>query len=168
MGLTINEDINYEKVRLIDNTGSQLGILNISEALNKASEEENDLILISEKSSPVVCQIGDAKKLQFDKEKQKKKAQKEQRKNQIITKEVHFRPNIEKNDFKTKLNNINSFLNKGNNVKIVVSFKSREFLTLKEKGDNIIKDIINETNSTFVSEPSVQHMKSITATISRK
>ena len=55
----INEEIRTEKMRVVDEEGKQLGIMNKYEAVNLAKEKNLDLVLITEKTTPPICKIID-------------------------------------------------------------------------------------------------------------
>nr|YP_010336317.1 translation initiation factor 3 [Goniotrichopsis reniformis]UNJ14723.1 translation initiation factor 3 [Goniotrichopsis reniformis] len=120
----INDKIPFPNVRLIDATGEQLGIFNISEAKNLAKEQQLDLVLISDKSDPPVCRIIDYGKYKFSQEKKAKEARKKQQTAQL--KEVKMRYNIESHDYKVRLNQATRFLQSGDKVKATVTFRGRE------------------------------------------
>ncbi|MGB9613070.1 MAG: translation initiation factor IF-3, partial [Candidatus Margulisiibacteriota bacterium] len=68
----INERIWAKEVRLVDETGKQLGIVPTSEALKLAQERGYDLILISPTSKPPVARIADYGKLKYELAKKEK------------------------------------------------------------------------------------------------
>ncbi len=70
--LPINRQIKSRKVRLIDETGKALGIIDIDKALELANKASLDLVEIASNSDPVVCKILNYGKYRYDKEKQKK------------------------------------------------------------------------------------------------
>ena len=74
----INEEIRDPEVRLIDENGNQLGIVNIRDAQHLADERSLDLVKISPNSNPPVCKLMDYGKYRFE----MAKREKEQRKNQ--------------------------------------------------------------------------------------
>ena len=57
-----------------------------------------------------------------------KNIQKENKKKQKVTevKEIRFSPNIDTNDFNTKVNTARKFLTKGEKVKVTIRFRGRE------------------------------------------
>ena len=55
--LQINHDIRDKEVRLIDETGTQLGIVPLAQAQQLADEKEMDLVKISPQAVPPVCKI---------------------------------------------------------------------------------------------------------------
>lgn len=135
VSLKINKQIRAVKVRVIGFDGQQLGILPLKEALDLAKEEDLDLVEVAPNAEPPVCKIMDYGKYRYDatkREKDNKKAQ-----HQVRIKEVKLKPNIDENDFLTKLKQAKSFIEKGNKVKITCSFRGRE-LAYPELGRKVI------------------------------
>ena len=69
----INEFIKTNSVRLIDEKGNNLGVLDTKEAIKKASEVGLDLVEVSPQVDPPVCKILDFGKFKY--EAQKKRVQ---------------------------------------------------------------------------------------------
>ncbi len=113
-----------KNVRVIGDTGEQLGILTLSAALQAAYDKDLDLVLMSAQSDPPVCKIMDYGKFCFDRDKKKKEAKKKQQK--VTVKEVQLSCQIDVNDFNTKANNAKKFLASGNKVKVLVVFRGRQ------------------------------------------
>ncbi|WP_326844989.1 translation initiation factor IF-3 [Rickettsiales endosymbiont of Trichoplax sp. H2] len=134
--IKINSDINSKEIRLLDNNGQMLGIVNIEEGLRIAQEKKLDLIEISPNASPPVCKILDFGKYKYEIRKKEHEAKKKQK--TIEIKEVKLRPNIAIGDFNVKLNNTKKFINSGNKVKITLFFKGREIMH-EDVGINIMK-----------------------------
>ena len=120
----INEEILDKELRIISDTGEQLGIMSAEEALKIAEERELDLVKISPAAKPPVCKIMDYGKFRFD----QMKKDKENRKNQRVVeiKEIRMSPGIDTNDFNTKMRSAMKFLKEGNRVKVTVRFRGRE------------------------------------------
>ena len=120
----INEDIRAAEVRVIDNDGSQLGIMSSNDAMEAANKKNLDLVMISPNANPPVCKIMDYGKYRFE----LAKKEKENRKNQKVVnlKEVRLSPSIDNHDFETKLKNACKFLKAGDKVKVSVRFRGRE------------------------------------------
>ncbi|MBI4357460.1 MAG: translation initiation factor IF-3 [Gammaproteobacteria bacterium] len=132
----INHAIFSKQVRVIDQEGVQLGVLDIREAQKKADETGLDLVEIAPSADPPVCRIMDYGKYKFQQNKKQAAARKKQK--QIQLKEVKFRPTTDKGDYQVKLRNILRFLEENNKVKITVRFKGREMLH-KELGQDVLK-----------------------------
>jgi len=120
----INEDIRDKEVRLISETGEQLGVMPVERALEIAAERELDLVKIAPGSNPPVCKIMDYGKFRFEQSKREKEAKKNQHIMEI--KEIRMSPSIGLNDFNVKLKNGQKFLRDGDRLKVTVRFRGRE------------------------------------------
>ena len=134
----INQFIKAKKVRLISQTGEQLGVVELKEALAKAKEQELDLVQMNKDSDTPVCKMMDYGKHLFDQKKQKAASKKKTKKTQL--KEIKFRPGTDENDYQIKMRNIIKFLNDGDKTKITMRFRGRE-LAHKEIGLNLLKRV---------------------------
>jgi len=122
--LFINEQIRDKEIRLIGESGEQLGIMSSREALKLAEEAGLDLVKIAPTAKPPVCKIVDYGKYRYElarKEKDSKRKQKV-----IEVKEIRMSPNIDTNDLNTKVGAARKFLEKGNRVKVTLRFRGRE------------------------------------------
>ena len=122
--LSVNEEIRAAEIRVVDEDGSQLGIMKTQDAKKLAFEKGLDLVEIAPGAEPPVCRIMDFGKFRFEKEKKQKEAKKKQQK--IDIKEIQLSCRIDTHDFETKLNHARKFLTSGNKVKVSVRFKGRE------------------------------------------
>ncbi|MBO3446180.1 translation initiation factor IF-3 [Clostridium sp. CCUG 7971] len=122
--LSINEEIRDKEVRLLSETGEQLGIVSIKEAQAMANSKNLDLVQISPNANPSVCKLMDYGKYKYEQSRKEKEARKNQK--TITVKEVRLRPGIEENDLNTKANNAIKFLKKGDKVKVELRFRGRE------------------------------------------
>ena len=120
----INEDIRDKEVRVIGPDGGQLGIMSSSEALDKATEANLDLVKIAPQAVPPVCKIMDYGKYRFEQQKREKEAKKNQRTFDI--KEVRLSLGIDTHDFDTKVKQAAKFVQGGDKVKATIRFKGRE------------------------------------------
>ena len=123
-GPRINDQIRAREVRLIDETGQNVGVVAKFDALAKAEAVGLDLVEISPDAEPPVCKILDFGKFKF--QEQKKAA--EARKNQKIVelKEIKMRPGIDDHDYDVKMRAIKKFFEEGDKVKITLRFRGRE------------------------------------------
>ena len=145
----INDEIRVSEVRLIDSTGTQLGITDIEKAREIADDKGLDLVEVSPDAKPPVCKIMDFGKFRFEQSKKIKESKKKQK--VVLTKEIRLRPKIEEHDFNTKLRQTIGFLQKGNKVKISVRFRGRE-MTHTDIGRNVINKFIEETGEYGVAD----------------
>ena len=120
----INEQIRDREVRVVGESGEQLGVMSVKEAMKLAADAELDLVKIAPKAQPPVCKIIDYGKYRYELARKDKEAKKKQK--TVELKEVRLSPNIETNDLNTKVNNARKFIGKGNKVKITLRFRGRE------------------------------------------
>ena len=79
--LKINDEIRDNKLRLIDEDGSQIGVVSKDEALDKAYDRQLDLVLMSPNAKPPVARIMDYGKFKYDQEKKAKENKKKTKNN---------------------------------------------------------------------------------------
>ena len=120
----INEDIRDPEVRLIDENGNQMGIVENRQAQALAEERSLDLVKISPNANPPVCKLMDYGKYRFE----MGKREKEQRKNQKIIemKEIRLSATIDLHDMEVKAKACQRFLQDGNKVKVNIRFRGRQ------------------------------------------
>ncbi|MBN1165081.1 MAG: translation initiation factor IF-3 [Candidatus Krumholzibacteriota bacterium] len=137
----INEMIRISEVRVIDDKGEQLGVMDTAEARRIAEERGFDLVEIAPNVRPPVCKIMDFGKYKYE---LSKKAR-ESRKKQHVThlKEIKIRPKIEEHDYQFKMRNAEKFLLNRDKVKFTVIFRGRE-MDHMEKGYEILQRIAGE------------------------
>jgi translation initiation factor IF-3 len=131
----INEQIRHREVRVIDEDGTQLGIMSSQEALAIAHERGLDLVEIAPQANPPVCRIIDYGKWQYEQKKKQHEAKKKQ--TVISVKEIKLRPNIGEHDYEVKKNNAIRVLEEGDKVKASVRFIGRE-ITHRELGERLL------------------------------
>ena len=122
--LMINERIRDREVRLVSESGEQLGIMSSREALKLAREADLDLVKIAPNAKPPVCKIIDYGKYRYELARKEKEAKKKQKTMEV--KEVRLSPNIDTNDLNTKANQARKFISKGDKVKVTLRFRGRE------------------------------------------
>mgnify|MGYP002297985480 CR=1 FL=1 len=122
--LSINDQIRDKELRIISETGEQLGIMSAREAQILANGKNLDLVKISPNAKPPVCKIMDYGKYKYEQARKEKEAKKKQK--TVEVKEVRLSPNIDTNDLNTKVNNAKKFIGKGNKVKVTLRFRGRE------------------------------------------
>ena len=110
------------EVRVVDETGKQLGIMPLEEALRISRDKELDLIQVTEKAVPPVCKIGNFGKYLYQLQKKERKVK------QVggELKEVRIGFNISPHDSETKARTAEKFLKSGNKVKVSMPLRGRE------------------------------------------
>ena len=130
--------IRISEVRVVDEDGSQLGVLPTLEAKRIAEEKSLDLVEISPNSRPPVCKIMDFGKFKYEQSKKSRESRKKQHVTQL--KEIKIRPKIEEHDLQFKLRNAEKFLLSKDKVKFTVIFRGREMEHL-DKGHDLLRRV---------------------------
>lgn len=122
--LFINDDIKAKEVRMLDENGGQLGLMELDDAKKYAYDRELDLVLIAPQATPPVCRAMDYGKFRYERDKKEKEARKKQQTVEI--KEVQLSCRIDTHDFQTMVNRARKFLQEGKKVRVTLKFKGRE------------------------------------------
>ncbi len=119
----INNQIQAREVRVIDETGKQLGVFNLTEALCLAKERKLDLIQVTEKVEPPVCKIMDYGKYLYHLQKKERAA-----KTKMMggVKIIRLGFNISLHDLEVRVKLAEKFLKKRCQVKIELPLRGRE------------------------------------------
>ncbi len=121
---TKNEQIKAEEIRLISAKGENLGVVKTREALDRAKEEELDLVLIVPNAKPPVAKIVDFKKFLYEERKKASTARAKSKKADI--KEFWLSPSTGEGDIQRFIKRAREFILDGNKVKITVKMRGRE------------------------------------------
>ena len=117
--------------------GSQLGVMSRNEALQKAYDEDLDLLCVAPNAQPPVCKMLDYGKYRFEAQKKAKEARRNQQTTEM--KPLRLSPVIDTHDFETKLKQARKWLETGMKVKIDMRFRGR-MMTRQEVGMKIMND----------------------------
>src|SRR6266480_6398484 len=120
----VNDAIRASQVRLIGESGQQLGIKPTREALEYAYSKNLDLVEVAATADPPVAKVMDWGKYRYEQEQKAKLARKHQ--TQINVKEIKLRPKIGIHDYNTKKGHVERFLNQRAKVKVTIMFRGRE------------------------------------------
>jgi translation initiation factor IF-3 len=145
----INERIRVPEVRLIDESGNQVGIMPTREALRLAQEKELDLVEVAPDARPPVCRVLDYSKYKYEQAQKQKAARKHQQ--QITIREIKFRPKIAQHDYDTKKGHVERFLKARDKVKVTIMFRGRE-VAHPERGEIILNRLADELGELAVIE----------------
>ena len=122
----VNQQIRARQIRVIDEDGTQLGIMAVEDALQRAESKELDLVEVAPKAVPPVVRIMDFGKYQYEQRKRAKNARKNQKK--IVIKEVKFKSDTAEHDYQFKKRHAEEFIKSGAKVKATVTFRGREIV----------------------------------------
>jgi translation initiation factor IF-3 len=145
----INERIRVPEVRLIDETGKQMGVMPTDKALRYAQDKDLDLVEVAPEARPPVTRVLDYSKYKYEQAQKQKQARKHQQ--QITVREIKFRPKIAEQDYETKKRHVERFLRHKDKVKITIMFRGRE-VTHPERGEMILDRLAAELEELAVVE----------------
>ncbi len=123
-GPRTNDDIRNAQIQLIDQNGTNRGIVETVVAIKMALEAGMDLVEISPNTNPPVCKIMDYGKYKYSAQKKAAEARKKQKVVEI--KEIKLRPMIDDHDYDVKMRAMQRFFEEGDKVKITLRYRGRE------------------------------------------
>lgn len=144
--------IRVPQVRLIDETGNQVGIIETSKALWLAKEKGLSLIEIGPNAQPPVCKIIDWGKFQYEKARKEKENRKKQKK--VDVKGIRIRPTTGENDLKFKLGQAEEFLSKSNHLRVEILLRGRENI-FKDQAKKNLRDFVDKIKVPFKIEQGI-------------
>ncbi len=129
----VNQQITAPQIRVISETGEQIGVFSLSEALALAEEHGLDLVEISPNAKPPVAKLILYDKFRYQQKKQEQQQKKKVKKVEVKT--VRLSVRIGTHDLQTKARNTVGFLEDGDMVKVELRMRGREqaFVNLAEK-----------------------------------
>jgi translation initiation factor IF-3 len=145
----VNERIRVREIRVIDESGTQLGIMPPQQALTLARQRGLDLVEVAATAVPPVCRIMDFGKYQYQEQKRAREAKRHQK--IIEVKEIKFRPKVDEHDYQFKKKHIERFLADGDKVKATIFFRGRE-MAHPEIGRRILERLVQELEEVAVAE----------------
>jgi translation initiation factor IF-3 len=145
----INERIGVREVRLVDEDGKQIGVIETKQALQMAQERDLDLVEVAPDSRPPVARLLDYSKYKYEQEQKAKQARKHQQ--QINVREIKLRPKIADHDYMTKKGHVERFLKQGDKVKVTIMFRGRE-QAHPERGRNLLQRLFEGLDGLGVIE----------------
>jgi translation initiation factor IF-3 len=147
--LRVNEMVRAREVRLVSETGEQLGVFSSRDAQRIAQERGLDLVEVAPMARPPVCRIMDFGKYKYEQSKRDREARKKQK---VVTiKEVKMRPNIEDHDFEVRRRQTEQFLKEGDKIKATIMFRGREVVH-SELGRKVLDELLAAVKDICVVE----------------
>ena len=125
-------------IRVVADDGTQLGIIETEEALEKARELDLDLVEVAPAEKPPVCRIMDYGKYKYDRKKKLTQST-----HNAKLKEIRLRPKTDTHDIDFKMKRAKQFLEHKDKVQVSVIFKGREMAHLQE-GRKVMERAIEE------------------------
>jgi len=138
----VNDEIRVKEVQLIDDDGTNRGVIAIDDALELASSAGLDLVEIAPNSEPPVCKILDYGRFKYQAQKKAAEARKKQKTFEV--KEIKMRPNIDTHDYDVKMRAMRRFFDEGDKVKVTLRFRGRE-MAHQNLGMDLLYRVKDET-----------------------
>ena len=135
--------IDLPSVRLVDEKGEMVGVIDTEKAREMADEAGLDLVEVSPGADPPVCKLLDFGKYKYEAQKKANIARKKQK--TIDVKEIKMRPGIEEHDYAVKMRSITRFLGDGDKVKVTLRFRGREMVH-QELGMRVLERVRDDVD----------------------
>lgn len=154
-------------MRVVDDTGQQLGVMSLQDAIQQAQDKGYDLIQVTEKVDPPVCKFGEYGKYLYIQEKKDKGTKK-----QVVgeQKEIRLTYGISPHDMNTRLKQSIKFLQKGYSLRVTLPLRGRqkahgEFASEKAK---LFIQLLEEQLPIKIEREIKQEPRGLSAIISKK
>lgn len=119
-----NHHIIVPEVRVIDENGTALGILDTQKAIALAQERGLDLIEVSPKAEPPVCKFADYGHFKYQKEKEMRKQRAQSK--EVEIKGIRLSMRIGTGDLQIRVDQAKKFFEQGDKVKVEMILRGRE------------------------------------------
>ena len=162
----VNEAIRDREVLVIGSDGTQLGVMLRHDALQKAYDEDLDLLCVAPNAQPPVCKIIDYGRYRFEQQKKEREAKKNQQTAEM--KSLRVSPVIDQHDFDTKVKRAKEWLSDGQKVKIDMRFRGR-MITRQEVGKQVLDKFTEQVSDVAdVTKPPMLEGNTMSVTFSPK
>jgi len=137
----INNQIKSKELRVVTDTGENLGVMLTNDAMAKAKEMGLDLIEISPNAKPPVAKIMDYGKFQYDTKKKAKEAK--AKAHNTETKSIQIKVTTGEHDLALKARRASEWLKEGHRIKVELYLRGREKGTTKEFQQERLERVLN-------------------------
>ena len=162
----INNQIRARELRVIDESGKNLGVLSLEDALKLSLEKSLDLIEISPTANPPIAKIMDFGKYQYEANKKLKKAKGGAKRTE--TKSIQTKIGTGDHDLELKAKTASKWLREGHRIKVELFLSGRakymDEKFLKERLDRLLHLI---TEDYKISEAHKRGPKGLTTVIEK-
>lgn len=163
----VNEMIRNKELRVIGPEGENFGVLSLNEALEKASEQELDLIEISPNANPPVAKIADYGKFLYEQKKKQKVAK--SKASTVEVKNIQVKVGTDENDLNIKAKRASEWLSEGHRIKVNLFLPGRtkymDKVFLQSRLERLLKLLSEEYK---IAEPAQKSPKGLTMIIEKK
>jgi translation initiation factor IF-3 len=160
----VNDQIRTREVRLIADSGEQVGVISTTDARNRARDAGLDLVAINISDGIPICKILDYGKFKYEQSRKEKEAAARAREARVEIKEIQLRPTTDSNDLKVKARRAQGFLEDGDKVKVIMKFKGRE-ITHMNVGAQVMHDFFSNIQDFKYERPIARSERQLFAII---
>ncbi len=152
---------------MVDETGKQLGVMNLKDALRMARERNLDLVQVTQKVQPPVCRITDYGKYLYAEEK-KKRQSKTKKVGELKAIRLSF--NISPHDLETRVRQAEKFLKRGDRIRIDIILRGRQraLQNIAEEKINQFTEALNQKITIKVQRDIQRRGRNLTMIITKK
>ena len=147
--LRVNNQIRTPQVQVIGETGEQLGVMSVLDALKQARTSDLDLVEVGPNTQPPIGKIMDYGKYMYQKVKQEKKSGTRLKEQETKTVRVGFKTGIHDLTFKAK--KADEFLDEGHIVKVELTLRGRE-KGLAEMGKKKLGEFLTRIAGPYITQ----------------
>lgn len=119
-----NEGIRVPQVRVIDENGGHLDVMDTARAIALARERELDLVLVNPNAQPPIAKIVDFGQYKYQKDKETRKQKAHAKK--VEVKGVRLSLRIGKGDLEVRRKMTERFISEGDRVRVEIILRGRE------------------------------------------
>lgn len=142
----VNEEITALQLRVVDENGAPLGVLDTAEAIKIAVERGFDLVEVSPKAEPPVAKILDNGQFRYQKEKEVRKQRTQSR--EVEIKGLRLSVRIGEHDLEIRHQQAKKFLERGDKVRPEIVLRGRE-KAHPELANEVITSLIKALEKDF-------------------
>ena len=154
----VNSQIKAKQLRVIDQDGTMLGVIDYFDAIRRARDVGMDLVEVNQHDQIPTCKIMDYGKFKYERDKKLKDSRRAR--NVVETKEVKFRPQIGAHDYEVKLRHIRKFIEEGCKVNVSLQMRGRQ-IDHPEMAKIILDRIVSDLADTVITLSSDADEKSM-------
>ncbi len=138
----MNDRIRITPIRLIDETGEMVGIVETDEARRRAADAGLDLVEVAADVRPPVCRIMDYGKFRYEQSKKDRAGRAKSKVSEMKEVRLGRSMKIDPHDVEIRINQARRFLIEGHRVQIVQNFRGAREMAHRDRGDVRMREVI--------------------------
>jgi translation initiation factor IF-3 len=140
----MNERIRITPIRLIDENGEMVGVVDTDEARRRAADLGLDLVEMAADVRPPVCRIMDYGKYRFEQRKKDRAGRARSKGSELKEVRLGRSMKIDPHDVGIRMNQARKFLMAGHRVQIVQNFRGAREMAHRDRGDIRMREVIEQ------------------------